>query len=150
MSEEKAPDQQPTSPEVHSPVDAHMHEIENSNAAVAEDDVHYDKHHIPFLDYSSMAMENLVGELQRLVKNESISAIKRHVDAIKTSFDQQYQALFEAKKEEFFKTYIETGRILVKYIYYNSQELTTAIEYIDKESKDMVKTDKNKYSRETG
>ena len=101
MSEEKAPDQQPTSPEVHSPVDAHMHEIENSNVAVAEDDVHYDKHHIPFLDYSSMAMENLVGELQRLVKNESISAIKRHVDAIKTSFDQQYKALFEAKKEEF-------------------------------------------------
>ena len=44
---------------------------------------------------------------------------------------------FNAKKEEFFKTYIETGRILVKYVDYNSQELTTAIEYINKESKDI-------------
>lgn len=44
---------------------------------------------------------------------------------------------FIAKKEEFFKDYIETGRILVKYVDYNSQELTTAIEYINKESKDI-------------
>jgi replicative DNA helicase len=42
--------------------------------------------------------------------------------------------LFEAKKDEFFKTYIETGRILVKYVDYNSQELTTAIEYVNKEA----------------
>lgn len=44
---------------------------------------------------------------------------------------------FIAKKEEFFRDYIETGRILVKYVDYNSQELTTAIEYINKESKDI-------------
>jgi DNA primase len=44
---------------------------------------------------------------------------------------------FNEKKEEFFKTYIETGRILVKYVDYNSQELTTAIEFINKESKDI-------------
>lgn len=44
---------------------------------------------------------------------------------------------FNAKKEEFFTNYIETGRILVKYVDYNSQELTTAIEYINKESKDV-------------
>ena len=44
---------------------------------------------------------------------------------------------FTAKKEEFFRDYIETGRILVKYVDYNSQELTTAIEYINKESKDI-------------
>ena len=44
---------------------------------------------------------------------------------------------FNAKKEEFFRDYIETGRILVKYVDYNSQELTTAIEYINKESKDI-------------
>ena len=41
---------------------------------------------------------------------------------------------FSSKKEEFFKTYIETGRILIKYVDYNSQELTTAIEYINKET----------------
>jgi len=44
---------------------------------------------------------------------------------------------FNAQKEEFFRDYIETGRILVKYVDYNSQELTTAIEYINKESKDI-------------
>jgi replicative DNA helicase len=44
---------------------------------------------------------------------------------------------FESKKEEFFKTYIETGRILVKYVDYNSQDLKTAIEYIKKEATDI-------------
>jgi len=39
---------------------------------------------------------------------------------------------FEEKKEEFFKTYIETGRILVKYVDYNSQELDLAIRYLHK------------------
>ena len=39
---------------------------------------------------------------------------------------------FESKKEEFFKTYIETGRILVKYVDYNSQELDLAIRYLHK------------------
>jgi replicative DNA helicase len=44
---------------------------------------------------------------------------------------------FEDKKEEFFRDYIETGRILVKYVDYNSQELTTAIEYIHKEANNI-------------
>ena len=101
MSEEKAPEQQTSPQEITSPVDAHLHEIDHSNAADAELDKHQDKHQIPFLDYSNMALENLVGELQRLVKNESVSLIKRHVDAIKNSFDQQYQALFDSKKEEY-------------------------------------------------
>ena len=41
---------------------------------------------------------------------------------------------FNSKKEEFFKTYIETGRILVKYVDYNSQELNNAVEYLHKET----------------
>jgi len=41
-------------------------------------------------------------------------------------------AYFESKKEEFFKTYIETGRILVKYVDYNSQELDLAIRHLHK------------------
>jgi len=39
---------------------------------------------------------------------------------------------FKEKKEEFFKTYIETGRILIKYVDYNSQELDLAIRYLHK------------------
>lgn len=41
-------------------------------------------------------------------------------------------AYFESKKEEFFKTYIETGRILVKYVDFNSTELDLAIRYLRK------------------
>ena len=41
---------------------------------------------------------------------------------------------FEEKKATFFKTYIETGRILVKYVDYNSSELTGAIQYLHKEA----------------
>ena len=41
-------------------------------------------------------------------------------------------AHFESKKEEFFKTYIETGRLLVKYVDFNSQELDLAIRYLHK------------------
>jgi replicative DNA helicase len=40
---------------------------------------------------------------------------------------------FEERKREFFTKYIETGRILVKYVDYNSQELNSAIEYLHKE-----------------
>jgi DNA primase catalytic core len=44
---------------------------------------------------------------------------------------------FKEKKEEFFKTYIETGRILVKYVDYNSQELDLAIRYLHKKEPNM-------------
>lgn len=40
---------------------------------------------------------------------------------------------FESKKAEFFRDYIETGRILIKYVDYNSQELDLAIRYLHKQ-----------------
>ena len=45
---------------------------------------------------------------------------------------------FQSKKDEFFKTYIETGRILVKYVSLNSEELTSAIRYIHKEEPNIA------------
>jgi len=48
-----------------------------------------------------MSMENLVGELQRLVRNEKVQAIKKHVDGIKYEFDHKFQEFLEHKKEEF-------------------------------------------------
>ena len=57
-------------------------------------------------------------------------------DYFKTGSTQYINSLalgyFKEKKEEFFKTYIETGRILVKYVDYNSQELDLAIRYLHK------------------
>ncbi|MEN8789500.1 MAG: DUF349 domain-containing protein [Flavobacteriaceae bacterium] len=78
-----------------------MAEIEDSNAEDAEDTHHPQRHQIPFLDYHAMTLENLVGELQRLVKNEKVQAIKRHVDAIKQEFDHKFQDFIEQKKEEY-------------------------------------------------
>jgi len=44
---------------------------------------------------------------------------------------------FINKKEEFFKTYIETGRILIKYVEYTSEELTLAIRYLHKKEPNL-------------
>ena len=76
-------------------------EIDHSNAEDAEDTDNYKRHHIPMQDYHAMSMENLVGELQRLVRNERVQAIKKHVDGIKHEFDQKFQEFIEHKKEEF-------------------------------------------------
>lgn len=76
-------------------------EIDHSNAEDAEDTDNFRRHHIPILDYHAMSLENLVGELQRLVKNEKVQAIKKHVDGIKHEFDLKFQEFIEQKKEEF-------------------------------------------------
>ncbi len=78
-----------------------LSEIEKENAEDAEDLDNEKRHHIPFLDYHAMSMENLVGELQRLVKNEKVQAINKHVNAIKHEFDLKFQDFLEHKKEEF-------------------------------------------------
>ena len=78
-----------------------LDEIDESNAEDAEDADNHHRHRIPILDYHAMSMENLVGELQRLVRNEKVQAIKTHVDGIKYEFDQKFQEFLEGKKEEF-------------------------------------------------
>lgn len=78
-----------------------LNEIDDSNAEDAEDTDNHHRHSIPILDYHSMSMENLVGELQRLVKNEKVQAIKKHVDGIKYEFDLKFQDFIDHKKEEF-------------------------------------------------
>ena len=76
-------------------------EIDDSNAEDAEDTDTVQRHEIPMPDYHEMSMENLVGELQRLVKNEKVQAIRKHVDTIKDEFNQKFDEFLEEKKEEF-------------------------------------------------
>jgi len=76
-------------------------EIDKTVAEDAEDSDNRQRHHIEILDYHSMSMENLVGELQRLVRNEKVQAIKKNVDGIKHEFDLKFQEFLELKKEEF-------------------------------------------------
>ncbi|NER10796.1 protein of unknown function [Muriicola jejuensis] len=78
-----------------------LDEIDDTNAEDAEDDDNHRRHHIPMQDYHAMSMENLVGELQRLIRTEKVQAIKNHVDAIKSEFDMKFQDFIEEKKEEF-------------------------------------------------
>ena len=81
--------------------DSVLNEIDESNAEDAEDQDNHHRHDIPILDYHAMSMENLVGELQRLIKNEKVQAIKKHVDGIKYEFDLKFQEFIEEKKEDF-------------------------------------------------
>ena len=78
-----------------------LEEIDDSNAEDAEDEDNHRRHHIPMQDYHAMSLENLVGELQRLIRTEKVQAIKNHVDAIKSEFDLKFQDFIDEKKEEF-------------------------------------------------
>jgi len=94
--------QEPTEPQPDTKKeDEVLDEIDQENAEDAEDKENEKRHHIPVLDYHSMSMENLVGELQRLVKNEKVQAINKHVNDIKHEFDLKFQEFLEHKKEEF-------------------------------------------------
>ncbi len=79
----------------------HVDEIEESNAEDAEDKDNEERHTIPVLDYHSMTMEALVVQLEKLVKNEKVQAIKKHVDEIKNEFDLKFQEFLDQKKEDF-------------------------------------------------
>lgn len=78
-----------------------LNEIDDSNAEDAEDEGNKDRHTIEEKDYESLNMEQLVIELERLVKNEKVQAISKHVNALKHEFDKQFNDLHEEKKEEF-------------------------------------------------
>jgi hypothetical protein len=96
------PEQEELAPEPDQEMDEDIHtEIDASNAEDAEDQDTEKRHNIPMPDYHGMHMENLVGELQRLVKNEKVQAIKKHVDAIKEEFNLKFQDFIEQKKEDF-------------------------------------------------
>ncbi len=81
--------------------DGVIEEIDENNAEDAEDTDNHHGHRIPILDYHTMTIENLTGELQKLVTNEKVQAIKKHVDGIKYEFDQKFKEFIEHKKEEF-------------------------------------------------
>ena len=78
-----------------------MDEIDESNAEDAEDEGNTDRHKIEFKDYENMSLEMLAIELDKLIKNEKVQAIKKHIDAIKSEFNSKFDALIDEKKEEF-------------------------------------------------
>ena len=81
--------------------DTVFNEIEDSNAEDAEDEGNKDRHTIEVKEYDKMSLEVLTDELEKLLKNEKIQALKSHVDNINNEFKEKFQALLDEKKEEF-------------------------------------------------
>ncbi|MDD7887034.1 DUF349 domain-containing protein [Flavivirga sp. 57AJ16] len=78
-----------------------INEIEESNAEDAEDEGNKERHTIEVKEYDTMSLEALAIELEKLLKNEKVQAIKSHVDNINAVFKSKFQALIDEKKEEF-------------------------------------------------
>ncbi|WP_452224157.1 DUF349 domain-containing protein [Lacinutrix chionoecetis] len=78
-----------------------INEIDDSNAEDAESEGTSDRHSIEEKEYQDMSLDALVMELEKLVKNEKVQAIKKHVESIKNEFNEKFNALVEEKKQEF-------------------------------------------------
>jgi len=78
-----------------------LEEIDNSNAEENEDDSLKEKHEIDMLDYDALSMEELTDELEKLVTNEKVMAIKDHAEGIRKAFSDKYQHFIDEKREEF-------------------------------------------------
>lgn len=81
--------------------DAHVDEIEESNAEDAEDEGNVERHTLENKDYHAMTMEQLVDEFEILLKNKKVQTIKSHIDEIRTEFNSKFSEILEEKKEEF-------------------------------------------------
>jgi hypothetical protein len=78
-----------------------LEEIDNSNAEENEDDSVKEKHEIEMLDYDALSMEELSDELEKLVTNEKVMAIKDHAEGIRKAFSDKYHHFIDEKREEF-------------------------------------------------
>ena len=78
-----------------------LEEIYNSNAEENEDDSVKEKHEIEMLDYDALSMEELTDELEKLVTNEKVMAIKDHAEGIRKAFSDKYHHFIDEKREEF-------------------------------------------------
>lgn len=81
--------------------DAHVDEIEESNAEDAEDEGNVERHSIEDKDYHAMSMEQLADEFETLLKTKKVQTIKSHVDEIKSEFNSKFSEILDEKKEEF-------------------------------------------------
>ena len=81
--------------------DAHVEEIDESNAEDAEDESNSERYSLEDKDYHAMSMEQLVIEFDKLLKNQKIQTIRNHVTEIKSEFDSKFSEILEEKKEEF-------------------------------------------------
>ena len=80
-----------------------LNEIDTENAKDAEDEEKVKPPIIEEKNYHTMSMEDLVDDLEKLVENEKIQAIRTQVDIIKSEFSTKFSALLAEKKAEFLE-----------------------------------------------
>ena len=68
------------------------------------------------VDYESIDLEQLVAELQKLLKNDSMHHIKNDVEQIKTNFNQKFGELLREKK----KAFLEDGGNEIDFQYHSN------------------------------
>lgn len=88
-------------------------ELDEANAEDSEDDDVSKRHEIELKDYETMSLDELVLELEKLLNNEKIQAIREHVSQIKIAFDKKFNEIIEEKKEAF----IEEGGNIIDFQY---------------------------------
>jgi len=93
--------------------DEHHKEIDDANAEDSEDEDNSSRHDIELKDYDSMPMDELVLELETLLKKEKVQAIREHVTQIKIAFDKKFNEVIEEKKDQF----IEEGGNVIDFHY---------------------------------
>ncbi|WP_179346354.1 DUF349 domain-containing protein [Winogradskyella ursingii] len=81
--------------------DSHVDEIDAENAEDAEDETNAERHNLEDKDYHAMTMDQLVKELDQLLKKHKIQTVSKHVNEIKAEFNAKFGELLEEKKEEF-------------------------------------------------
>ena len=79
----------------------HVEEIDAENAEDAEDESNTERHSVESKDYESMGMEQLVLELESLLKSHKVQNIKSQVSDIKSEFNAKFDALLDEKKDAF-------------------------------------------------
>ena len=88
-------------------------ELDDANAEDGEDEDVSQRHSIEMKDYDAMSLDEIVIELENLLKKEKIQAIREHVTNIKIAFDKKFNEIVEEKKEAF----IEEGGNIIDFQY---------------------------------
>lgn len=73
--------------------------IDNSNAEQTEEESN--STNIPFKNYDSLTFEELNEELDHLITEHPVTSIKKHVEELKTSFDNKYNDFITQKQEDY-------------------------------------------------
>ena len=77
--------------------------INSTNAEDSETSSINESNHIPLVNYDELSLDELNVELENLLKNEKITAIRDHVEAIKRSFLHKYSELIDEKRTAFLE-----------------------------------------------